>query len=120
MAKLNNIVIIMNPDRFGDLRNAIKDLGISGMTVTHVEGVGTQMGHIGYYRGTAMDMSLLPKTKVEVVVPAELTDTIVDKATEVLHTGEIGVGKIFVYDVEHIYRVRTGQMDEEALKPENK
>lgn len=89
------------------------------MTITHVEGCGTQLGHVGRYRGTEMDMSLLPKTKVEVVVSKIPVEKVIEAAHRVLHTGNIGDGKIFVYDVEKIFRVRTEEYDYDALQSDN-
>ena len=80
---------------------------------------GTQLGHVGRYRGTEMDMSLLPKTKVEVVVSKIPVEKVIEAAHRVLHTGNIGDGKIFVYDVEKIFRVRTGEYDYDALQSDN-
>ena len=116
MAKLSNVTLIINPDKFADLKAAFNRIGIRGMTVTHVEGCGTQMGKTGRYRGAVVDMSLLPKTKVEVVVSKIPVETVIQAAREVLCTDHFGDGKIFVYDVEHILRVRTGEEDFEALQ----
>lgn len=119
MAKLSNVTIILNPDRLSDLRAELQSIGIRGMTITHVEGCGTQLGHVGRYRGTEMDMSLLPKTKVEVVVSKIPVEKVIEAAHRVLHTGNIGDGKIFVYDVEKIFRVRTEEYDYDALQSDN-
>lgn len=116
MAKLSNITLIINPDKFADLKEAFRKIGIRGMTVTHVEGCGTQMGKTGRYRGAVVDMSLLPKTKVEVVVSKIPVETVIKAAREVLCTDSFGDGKIFVYDVEHVLRVRTGEEDFDALQ----
>ena len=116
MAKLSNVTLIINPDKFSELKAAFNKLGILGMTVTHVEGCGTQLGGVGRYRGAETDMSLLPKTKVEVVVSAIPVEKVVETAMEVLKSDQIGAGKIFVYDVEKIYRVRTGETDYDALQ----
>ena len=115
MAKIYNVTLIINPDKLGELKQAFDEIGICGMTITHVEGCGTQHGKSGYYRGTKPDMSLLPRTKVEVVVSKIPVDTVIEAAEKVLNTGAIGSGKIFVYDLEKVYRVRTGETDEDAL-----
>ena len=116
MAKLSNVTIIMNPDRISDLREEFQKIGIRGMTVTHVEGCGTQLGHVGRYRGTEMDMSLLPKTKVEVVVSKIPVEKVIEAAKKALYTGHIGDGKIFVYAVNRVVKVRTGEEDVAALQ----
>lgn len=114
--KMYNVTLVINPDKFGALKQAFNELGICGMTVTHVEGCGTQMTHSGYYRGTPTDISLLPKTKVEVVVSRIPVEQVVETARKILYTGAIGDGKIFVYDVEKIFRIRTGETDYDALQ----
>lgn len=111
-----NVTIIINPDRLLPLKMALNELGIQGMTVTHVEGCGTQHGGISHYRGSTVDMSLLPKAKVEVIVSAIPVQDVIDTAMSVLKTDSIGAGKIFVYDVEKVVRVRTGEIDFEALQ----
>ena len=116
MGKLNNVTLIINPDKFADLKRAFDGIGIRGMSVTHIEGCGRQLGKLGRYRGAEVDMSLLPKTKVEVIVSKIPVETVVEAAMSVLKTGDIGDGKIFVYDVEKIYRVRTGETDVDALQ----
>lgn len=120
MAKMSNVTIIINPDKLGELKAALNELGILGMTVTHVEGCGTQLGAVGYYRGNKTDMSLLPKTKVEVIVSAIPVEDVIATAKKVLESDEIGAGKIFVYDVEHVVRVRTGDADYDALQKTEK
>ena len=114
--KMYNVTLVINPDKFGALKQAFNELGICGMTVTHVKGCGTQMTHSGYYHGTPTDISLLPKTKVEVVVSRIPVEQVVEPARKILYTGAIGDGKIFVYDVEKIFRVRTGETDYDALQ----
>lgn len=116
MAKLSNVTIIINPDKFTKLKAALNEIGIRGITVTHVEGCGAQLGKKGHYRGIATDIELLPKTKVEVVVSEIPVEKVVNTAMEVLKSDEIGAGKIFVYDVEHVMRVRTGEQDYDALQ----
>ena len=107
--KLTKIVVICNQARFGLLKNALNDIGITGMTFTQVLGYGVQKGHTAYYRGVEMDATLLPKIKVEVVVCAIPVDVVVETAKKALYTGNPGDGKIFVYDVENVVRVSTGQ-----------
>lgn len=108
-AKLTKITVITNQRRFDDLKNALNTLGINGMTFSQVLGYGVQKGHTAYYRGVEMDATLLPKIKVEVVVCAIPVQTVVDTIKQVLYTGNPGDGKIFIYDVENVIRVSTGQ-----------
>ena len=116
MAKMYNVTIIINPDRLLPLKIALNELGIQGMTVTHVEGCGTQHGGVSHYRCSVVDMSLLPKAKVEVIVSSIPVDDVIDAAMKVLKSDKIGAGKIFVYDVEKVVRVRTGETDFDALQ----
>ena len=116
MAKLSNVTMIINPNKFNELKDAMDELGIRGMTVTDVKGCGAQRGKKVFYRGTETDMTLLPKTKVEVVVSEIPVEKVVEAAVKVLWTGNVGDGKIFVYDVEKVYRVRTGETDYDALQ----
>lgn len=118
MAKLSNVTMIINPDRLAALKVALNELGIRGMTVTHVEGCGAQLGVVGHYRGAKTDISLLPKAKVEVVVSEIPVEKVIDTALEVLKSDQVGAGKIFVYDVEKVIRVRTGETDYDALQYE--
>ncbi|MBA5850063.1 P-II family nitrogen regulator [Clostridium sp. cel8] len=114
--KLTKIDIITSQGKFEELKNALGDIGISGMTVTNVLGCGMQKGHKEYYRGVTMDINLLPKIKVEVVVCEIPVETVVETAKKVLHTGEMGDGKIFVYDVENVIRISTGDEGKDALQ----
>ncbi|WP_368488976.1 P-II family nitrogen regulator [Clostridium sp. BJN0013] len=114
--KLTKVDIITSKDRFEELKKALDDIGITGMTVTNVSGCGMQKGHKEYYRGLAMDINLIPKVKVEVVVCEVPVDLVVETAKKVLHTGEIGDGKIFVYNVENVIRISTGDEGRAALQ----
>lgn len=116
MANMYNVTIIFNPEKLKPLVNAFNALGITGITVTHVEGCGAQHGFKGYYRGIENDIQLLPKVKVEVIVSAIPVDTVIEAASKVLDSKEIGAGKIFVYDVEKVLRVRTRETDFDALQ----
>lgn len=116
MVKMSNVTIIINPDKLAEMKKALNRVGIRGMTVTHVEGCGTQLGGMGRYRGNEVDISLLPKTKIEVIVSKVPVQTVIDAALEVLGSEEIGAGKIFVYDVEKVVRARTGETDYDALQ----
>ena len=94
----------------------MNDIGVTGMTVTNVMGFGQQKGAAEYYRGAELDVTLLPKVKMEIVVTAIPVDTVVDAAKKALYTGHIGDGKIFVYDVVDVVKVRTGQSGYDALQ----
>ena len=119
-AKLTKLVMIFNPAKFEDIKLSMNEIGITGMTVTNVMGCGTQKGHIRKYRGVEIEeMSLNPKMKMEMVVSAVPVQTVIDKAREVLYTGNIGDGKIFVYDVEDVVKVRTGERGYDALQGED-
>ncbi len=116
-AVLSKIVMIFNPSKFEELKEAMNDIGITGMTATNVMGCGVQKGHIKKYRGVEIEeMSLLPKMKLEMVVSAIPVKTVVETARNVLYTGNIGDGKIFVYDVEDVMKVRTGEHGYDALQ----
>ena len=117
-AKLTNVTIICNQSRFEELKSAMNGIGVTGMTVTQVLGCGIQKGKTEYYRGVPMTMNLLPKVQVEIVVSKVPVAQVVDTAKQVLHTGGIGDGKIFVYDVEDVVKVRTGEHGYDALQGE--
>ena len=117
-AKMTNVTIICNQSRFEELKSAMNGIGVTGMTVTQVLGCGIQKGKTEYYRGVPMTMNLLPKVQVEIVVSKVPVAQVVDTAKQVLHTGGIGDGKIFVYDVEDVVKVRTGEHGYDALQGE--
>ncbi len=110
------VVIISKLSRYDKLRKAMNDLGVTGMTVTQVMGCGVQKGAGEMYRGVEMDATLLPKVKVEVVVSKLPVDDVIEAAKKVLYTGHIGDGKIFVYNVSRVVKVRTGEEDYDALQ----
>ena len=114
--KMTKIDIITNIERFEPLKTALYDIGITGMTVTNTMGCGMQKGATEYYRGVPVEARLLPKVKVEVVVCKVPVATVVEAAKNALYTGKIGDGKIFVYDVENVMKVRTGEEGYEALQ----
>ena len=114
--KLSKIDIITSSSRFEELKDALNTIGISGMTVSNVLGCGIQKGHKEFYRGLALDINLLPKIKVEVVVCDIPSDLVVETAKRVLHTGKMGDGKIFVYDVKNIIRISNGAEGRDALR----
>jgi Amt family ammonium transporter len=110
------VVIIAKLSRYDKLRKAMNDLGVTGMTVTQVMGCGIQKGAGEKYRGVEMDATLLPKVQVEVVVSKIPVETVIEAAKKTLYTGHIGDGKIFVYDVAKVVKVRTGEEDVAALQ----
>ncbi len=117
--KLSKVSIICKQNKFDDLKNALNEIGVMGITVTQVLGCGAQKGNTKYYRGVEVDVILLPKVKVEVVVSKVPVKDVVKAARQVLYTGNIGDGKIFVYDVENVIKVRTGEQGFEALQGED-
>ena len=114
--KMTKIEIVMKQDKFEKLKSAMMQIGITGMTVTHVLGCGTQKGKPEYYRGVISEATLLPKVQVEIVVCKVPVKTVIETAKKVLYTGHIGDGKIFVYDVENVIKVRTGEEGYDALQ----
>ena len=115
-AKFHMVTIITRQSKFDDLKSAMNDINVTGMTVTYVLGCGVQHGKTQKYRGAEIDMTLLPKIKVDIVVSEVPVDLVITAAKEVLYTGNIGDGKIFVYDVENVVKVRTGEEGYEALQ----
>ncbi|SFU76204.1 ammonium transporter [Butyrivibrio sp. INlla21] len=112
---IHKVVIIAKLSRYDKLRKAMNDLGVTGMTVTQVMGCGVQKGSGDMYRGVEMDATLLPKVKVEVVVSKIPVESVIEAAKKTLYTGHIGDGKIFVYSVDKVVKIRTGEEDLEAL-----
>jgi nitrogen regulatory protein P-II 1 len=113
--KISKIEIIMNSSKFEELKEEMNKIGITGMTVSNVMGCGLQKGHKEYYRGVAVEVNLLPKLKVEIVVCEVPVESVIDIATKVLRTGNIGDGKIFVYEVSDAVRIRTGERGMDAI-----
>lgn len=116
--KMTKIDIITKQSKFEALKSAMNDIGVSGMTVTQVLGCGMQKGKPEYYRGVETEVNLLPKVQVEIVVAKVPVRTVIETAKQVLYTGRIGDGKIFVYDVENVVKVRTGEEGYDALQDE--
>lgn len=114
--KMTKIEIVIKQEKFEKLKAAMMNIGITGMTVTHVLGCGIQKGKPEYYRGVINEATLLPKVQVEIVVCKVPVKTVIDTAKKVLYTGHIGDGKIFVYDVENVIKVRTGEEGFDALQ----
>ncbi len=115
-AKFHMVSIVTRQSKFDELKAAMNDIKVTGMTVTNVLGCGVQHGQTQKYRGVPMDLTLLPKIKVDIVVSEVPVDLVIAAAKEVLYTGNIGDGKIFVYDVENVIKVRTGEEGYEALQ----
>ena len=116
-AQLKKVVMIINPAKFEILKDAMNRIGVTGMTMTNVMGCGVQKGKSRYYRGVKIDeVNLNPKTKVEMIISSIPVSTVVETAKSVLYTGNIGDGKIFVYDVDDVIKVRTGEHGYDALQ----
>jgi len=109
------IVAVIKPFKLDDVREALTPLGVQGLTVSEVKGFGRQKGQTEIYRGAEYHVNFLPKVKVEVAVPADLAEQVVEAIMKSAHTGKIGDGKIFVMDLERAVRIRTGETDNEAL-----
>jgi nitrogen regulatory protein P-II 2 len=109
------VMAIIKPFKLDEVRDALTAAGVHGLTVTEVKGYGRQKGHTEIYRGTEYAVNFLPKIKIEVAVPSEQADKVVDAITAAAKTGQIGDGKIFVYDIDHAVRIRTGETDSAAL-----
>ena len=114
--KITKVEILMKQERFEKLKKAMNEIGVTGMTVTQVLGCGTQKGAPEYYRGVPVEMQLLPKIQVEMVISKVPTMDVINAARQALYTGHIGDGKIFVYDVEDVVKVRTGESGYDALQ----
>ena len=109
------VTAVIKPFKLEEVRSALTDLGLQGMTVTEVKGYGRQKGHTEIYRGAEYAVSFLPKVKIEVVVPSGSVDKAVESIVRTARTGQIGDGKIFVSPIEQAVRVRTGETDDSAI-----
>ncbi|MCX8640878.1 MULTISPECIES: nitrogen regulatory protein P-II [unclassified Gilliamella] len=112
---MKKIEAIIKPFKLDDIREALADQGITGMTVTEVKGFGRQKGHTELYRGAEYMVDFLPKVKIELVVSDDILEMCIDTIMKTAQTGKIGDGKIFVYNVEQVIRIRTGEMDDSAI-----
>ena len=112
---MKKIEAIIRPFRIDDVREALAEIGVKGMTLTEVKGYGRQKGHTELYRGSEYQIDFLPKIKLEVIVVDSLADKVIDTIVNAAKTGQVGDGKIFVYAVEDVIRVRTGESGVEAL-----
>ena len=109
------ITAIVKPFKLDDVRKAVADIGVQGVTVTEVKGFGRQRGHTEIYRGAEYAVEFVPKTKVEIAVPDALVEQVVEAIIKASRTGKVGDGKIFVLDLEQVVRIRTGEHDESAI-----
>jgi nitrogen regulatory protein P-II 2 len=109
------VMAIIKPFKLDEVRDALTSLGVQGLTVTEVKGYGRQKGHTEIYRGAEYAVSFLPKIKIELAVPTEMTDQVVTAITKAAKTGQIGDGKIFTFALDHAVRIRTGETDTAAL-----
>ena len=109
------ITAIIKPFKLDDVREALSDIGVQGITVTEVKGFGRQKGHTELYRGAEYVIDFLPKLKLEIAVSDDLTERVVETIRDTANSGKIGDGKIFVTSLERVVRIRTGELDDEAL-----
>jgi len=112
---MKKIEAIIKPFKLEEVKNALQEIGVSGMTVTEVKGFGRQKGHTEIYRGAEYLVEFIPKMKMEVTVAADMVPSVVERILTSARTGKIGDGKIFVFDVEEVVRIRTGERGREAL-----
>jgi nitrogen regulatory protein P-II 2 len=109
------IIAVIKPFKLDAVRDALTGIGVQGLTVTEVKGYGRQKGHTEIYRGAEYAVSFLPKLKIEVAVPSPEAERVVEAIADSAHTGQIGDGKIFIVDLQSALRIRTGEMDAQAL-----
>jgi nitrogen regulatory protein P-II 2 len=109
------VTAIIKPFKLDDVRAALSDIGVSGMTVTEVKGFGRQRGHTELYRGAEYVVDFVPKTRIEVAVRGDLVDQVIEAILKAAKTGKVGDGKIFITDIERVIRIRTGETDDAAL-----
>ena len=109
------VTCIIKPFKLDDVREALSEVGVQGMTVIEVKGFGRQKGHTELYRGAEYVVDFLPKTKIELAVSDDTVDKVIQAVSDVANTGKIGDGKIFVSSLDQVVRIRTGELDEDAL-----
>ena len=109
------VMAIIKPFKLDDVREALADIGVAGITVTEVKGFGRQKGHTELYRGAEYVVDFLPKVKLEIAVPGDQAEAAIEAIMKAAGTGKIGDGKIFVWDLDRVVRIRTGELDADAL-----
>ena len=109
------VTAIIKPFKLDDVRDALAEVGVQGVTVTEVKGFGRQKGHTELYRGAEYVVDFLPKEKIEIAIYSKMLDKVIEAITKAARTGKIGDGKIFVYDLQQVHRIRTGETGKEAL-----
>ncbi|HIE78913.1 MAG TPA: P-II family nitrogen regulator [Candidatus Thioglobus sp.] len=109
------VTAILRPHQLDDVREALSELGVSGITVTEVKGFGRQKGHTELYRGAEYQIDFLPKVKLEIAISASILDEVIEAISGVANTGKVGDGKIFVTNLDKVIRIRTGETDQDAL-----
>ena len=112
---MKKVEAIINTFKLEDVKNALNDLGIKGMTISEVKGHGRQKGHKEIYRGAEYMVDFIPKIRIEIVIPSNMLPEVVDTVRRVAYTGKIGDGKIFIYNVDEAIRIRTGDKGENAI-----
>jgi nitrogen regulatory protein P-II 1 len=112
---MKKVEAIIKPFKLDEVKDALNSIGINGMTVTEVKGFGRQKGHVEVYRGTEYQVNFIPKVKIEVVIPDSIIDKVIATITDKAKTGNIGDGKIFIYSLEDVIRIRTGEKGEAAI-----
>lgn len=112
---MKKVEAIIKPFKLDEVKDALSKIGIFGMTVTEVKGFGRQKGHVEVYRGTEYEVTFIPKIKIEVIVPDAIIDKVISTILEKAKTGDIGDGKIFLYSLEDVIRIRTGERGEAAI-----
>jgi len=112
---MKKIEAIIKPFKLDDVRQALSEIGVTGMTVTEVKGFGRQKGHTEFYRGAEYVVDFLPKVKLEIVVSDDVVDSVIESITQAAHTGRIGDGKIFVTSLERAIRIRTNEEGDDAI-----
>jgi nitrogen regulatory protein PII len=112
---MKQVTAVIKPFKLDEVREALSELGLAGLTVTEVKGFGRQKGHTELYRGAEYTVDFLPKVRVEVIIADAMLERTIDAIVKAARTGKIGDGKIFVTDVSHVVRIRTGETNEDAL-----
>ena len=112
---MKKVEAVIKPFKLDDVREALSDIGVQGMTVTEVKGFGRQKGHTELYRGAEYVVDFLPKIKLEAAVKSEMVEQVIEAISRAAHTGKIGDGKIFIYELDEVVRIRTGETAAEAI-----